>query len=237
MTNPGQTTPWAKLPIPSEGQEPDVPVDLAALADPLDTLLKNVIGGSQAPTAPLSPTLVDASASIDSLNTTQSTQQSQITTLQGQVSGLSVTPWAASTSAEVDAFTIPGNTKSGQFILTYQVPTFTQRRLLCVWGACILGWSSSSITTALRTRLMIKNPGDTGYSSLDWNVANGNDQGHQLFYLQTVDAGFSVSVGLAADVYGTSVSNATVSTESMKPRLFMLALPWGTGPSVPFLGV
>ncbi|MFV0135508.1 hypothetical protein ACLGIH_20190 [Streptomyces sp. HMX87] len=235
MTNPGQSTPWAKIPVPSEGKVPDVPVDLAAVADAIDTVLKNVIGGSTAPTGPLQPSVIDASASIGSLNTTQSKQQAQITTLQGQVSALSVAPWAKSTS-RTSAWSMPGTTKSATTIHSYQVPSFSQRRLLIVFASVILGWSVASVSTAVRTRLMVRADGGTAYVSRNWGVENGNDQAHHLFFLETVEAGDSVNVALAADVYGASVSNANVYTQSMDPRLYLIALPW-TGSTVPYLPI
>ncbi|MEU0215033.1 hypothetical protein ABZ281_07865 [Streptomyces sp. NPDC006265] len=234
MTNPGQSTPWAKLPIPSEGKIPDVPVDLAALADPLDTLLKNVIGGTSAPTGPLSPTLVDASASIGSLNNTQSVQQTQITTLQGQVTALSVSPWAVGT-ARTTTFSLAGNIKTPTLAHSYQVPSFSQRRLLLVYGNVCLGWNGT-LSTAVRVRLQLRPDGSSTYGDRNMNVQTGNEQSHGLFFTETVEAGKSVRIGLAADVFGTAASTDTVSSHSVHPRIYIVALPW-TGSAVPQLAI
>lgn len=234
MTNPGQSTPWAKLPIPSEGKVPDVPVDLAALADPLDTLLKNVIGGTSAPTGPLSPTLVDASASIGSLNNTQSVQQAQINTLQGQVSALSVSPWAIGT-ARTTTFSMAGNVKTATLVHSYQVPSFAQRRLLLVYANIVLGWSGS-LSTAVRVRLRLQPDGSTVYGDRNINVQTGNEQSHSLFFTETVEAGKSVRIGLAMDVFGTAASTDTVTSHSVDPRIYIVALPW-TGSAVPQLAI
>ncbi|WP_369042247.1 hypothetical protein [Streptomyces sp. Midd1] len=232
MTNPGQSTPWAKLPIPSEGKVPDVPVDLAALADPLDTLLKNVVGGASAPTGPLSPTLVDASASIGSLNATVSTQQGQITTLQGQIAALGAAPWAVATS-RVTSFTLAGNVRTPTLVHSYQVPSFTQRRLLVVWGNICTGWGDST-TAAVRARLQLRADGATTYVDRNQHIQTGTDQSHSLYFIETVEAGKSVRVGLSLDIYGTATSSKVLNTQEVDPRLYILALPWSAS-AVPFL--
>lgn len=234
MTNPGQSTPWARIPIPSEGKAPDVPVDLASALDPLDTLLKNIIGGASAPTGPLSPSLVDASASIGSLNSTQSTQQEQITTLQGQVAGLSATPWAVAT-ARTTTFTMAGTVKTPTLVHSYQVPSFSQRRLLMVHANLVLGWSGS-LTTAVRAHLQLRADGATAYVDRNVHVQTGNEQSHSLTFIETVEAGNSVRIGLACDVFGTATSSNSVSSHSVDPRLYIVALPW-SGSTVPYLGL
>ncbi|WP_329271926.1 hypothetical protein [Streptomyces sp. NBC_01451] len=235
MTNPGQSTPWAHLPIPSEGKLPDVPVDLAALADPIDTLLKNVVGGTSAPTGPLTPTLIDASASIGSLNATQSTQQGQITTLQGQVAALSAQPWAIGT-ARTTGFSLAGNVRTPTLVHSYQVPSFTQRRLLLVYGNLCLGWTDGTTTAAVRVRLQLRADGATTYVDRNQHVQTGVDQAHSVFFTETVEAGKSVRIGLAADVYGTATSSKSFETQEIDPRLYIVALPW-SGSAVPFLPV
>ncbi|MFH9731861.1 hypothetical protein [Streptomyces sp. NPDC017260] len=232
MTNPGQSTPWAKIPVPSEGKIPDVPVDLALVADAVDTILKNVIGGSSAPAEPLSPSVIDASASIGSLNATQSTQQSQITTLQGQISALNVAPWATRT-ARTSGFSMRGD-RTPTLVHSYQVPSFAQRRLLLAWASISVGWSTST-TTSIRTRLQLRADGGTQYVDRNINVEAGVDQGHQLFFMETVEAGNSVRIGLAMDCYGPA-QNANIVTQSLDPRMYLVALPW-TGPTVPYLPV
>lgn len=233
MTNPGQTTPWAKIPVPSEGKIPDVPVDLAAVADAVDTILKNVIGGSAAPTGPLSPSVIDASASIGSLNATQTTQQSQITTMQGQITALSATPWAVAT-ARTTTFTMPGTTKTPLLALSYQLPTWTQRRLLIAFGTISVGWSGT-YTTALRSRLQLMAHGTTTYVDRNINVQNGNDQCHNVFCIETVEAGLSPRVGLAMDVFGAT-NSGSVTSQALDPRLYLIGLPW-SGSTVPYLPI
>lgn len=230
MTNPGQSTPWAKIPIPSEGKVPDVPVDLASIADPIDTLLKNVIGGSSAPTGPLSPTLIDASASIGSLNATQSTQQSQITTLQGQVTGLSVTPWAAVTTRET-GFTMAGNKTTPQALMSYQIPAQTSTCLLLLWSSLSIGWTDNTTTIPCRARLQIRPDGSTTYSDRIQDISSGVAQTLQCFHMETVPAGKSHRVQLTVEVYGTAASTKTVETQEFSPRIFMVMLPW-RGPTV-----
>ena len=234
MTNPGQSTPWAKIPIPSEGKLPDVPVDLAAVADAVDTILKNVIGGSSAPTGALSPSVIDASASIGSLNATQSAQQSQITTMQGQISTLSAAPWAVST-ARASSFSLAGNVRTPTLVHSYQVPSFTQRRLLLVYGHLCLGWDDSS-TTAVRARLQLRADGGTTYVDRNQHISTGTDQTHNMLFVETVEPGNSVRIGLSVDIYGTSTSAKSIETEEVSPRLYIVALPW-SGPTVPYLPV
>ncbi|MGW3153728.1 hypothetical protein [Streptomyces sp. NPDC001089] len=232
MTNPGQSTPWAKLPIPSEGKIPDVPVDLAALADPLDTLLKNVIGGAAAPTGPLSPSLVDASASIGSLNATQSTQQSQITTLQGQVSALSAAPWAVATKNSA-VISIQGSNRSRQTAHSYQVPAFSQRRLLIAYGTMIMGWSDTS-TAAARGVISLRPDGSTTYGDRNYAIAKGNRQTMSLFFLETVEAGKSPRVALQVEMYDSGSSSSYLEPYEVDPRLYLLAIPY-SGSAVPYL--
>ncbi len=234
MTNPGQSTPWGKIPIPTEGKLPDVPVDLAAVADPIDTLLRNVIGGTVAPSGPLSPTLIEASASIGSLNATQSSQQSAITTIQGQISALSAAPWAVST-ARASSFSLAGNVRTPTLVHSYQVPSFTQRRLLLVYGHICIGWNDSS-TTSVRARLQLRADGGTAYVDRNQHISAGIDQTHNMFFVETVEPGNSVRIGLSVDIYGTSTSAKSIETEEVSPRLYIVALPW-SGPTVPYLPV
>lgn len=234
MTNPGQSTPWARIPVPSEGKIPDVPVDLAAVADAVDTILKNVIGGATAPAGPLQPSVIDASASIGSLNDTQSAQQTQIETLQGQVTALNAAPWAGS-SARSTQFTMPGNTSTPQLMQSHQVPAFNERRLLLAFGHTVMDWSSTSVTAALRTYLTLRPDGSTTYEDRNVSVQSGHEQTHTLFFAETVEAGRSVRVGLSIDVWGTAPSNVTARTRAAAARIYVVALPWSTGPSVPSL--
>ncbi|MGW1180157.1 hypothetical protein [Streptomyces drozdowiczii] len=232
MTNPGQSTPWGKIPIPTEGKIPDVPVDLAAVADPIDTLLKNVIGGATAPTGPLSPSLIEASASIGSLNATQSSQQAAITTMQGQITALSAAPWAVAT-ARTTLFALAGNVKTPTLVHSYQVPAFTQRRLLIAWANISVGWTDTT-TAAVRIRLQLRADGATTYVDRNQHIQTGTDQSHSLFFIETVEAGKSVRVGLSADIYGAAASKSAIQTQEVDPRMYLIALPW-TGATVPYL--
>ncbi|MEV6309974.1 hypothetical protein AB0M10_15415 [Streptomyces sp. NPDC051840] len=234
MTAPGQSTPWGKLPIPSAGKVPDVPVDLAAVADPIDTLLKNVIGGVTAPTGPLSPTLIEASASIGSLNQTQSSQQSDIVTMQGQIAALTATPWAVATS-RTSAYSIPGTTKTPVLAHSYQVPAFTQRRLLLAWGNLSYTWTDNVTDVSVRVRLQLRADGGTQYVDRNQSIETGQKSAASLFFLETVEAGKSVRVGMSVDVYGSAPSTKTLALISdIDPRLYLVALPW-SGSAVPYL--
>ncbi|MEV8601817.1 hypothetical protein AB0465_18285 [Streptomyces griseoviridis] len=232
MTNPGQLTPWGKIPIPTEGKIPDVPVDLAAVADPIDTLLKNVIGGAVAPSGPLSPTLIEASASIGSLNATQSSQQSAITTMQGQITALSAAPWAVATS-RTSLFSLAGNVKTPTLVHSYQVPSFTQRRLLIAWAGISVGWTDTT-TAAVRARLQLRADGATTYVDRNQHISTGTDQTHTLFFIETVEAGKSVRVGLSVEIYGAATSAKAIQTQEVDPRMYLIALPW-SGATVPYL--
>ncbi|MFF8283330.1 hypothetical protein ACF06W_11475 [Streptomyces albus] len=211
-----------------------MPVDLAAIADPIDTLLQNVIGGATAPSGPLSPNLIEASASIGSLNSTQSAQQQAISTMQGQISALSATPWAVAT-ARTSAFSLAGNVRTPTLVHSYQVPAFTQRRLLIVFGALCMAWSDST-TAAVRARLQLRADGATSYVDRNVHIQTGNEQAHTLYFIETVEAGKSVRIGLSADVYGAATSKSTVRTQEVDPRLYIVALPWAGG-AVPHLPV
>lgn len=235
MTNPGQSTPWAHLPIPSEGKLPDVPVDLAALADPIDTLLKNVIGGSSAPTGPLTPTLIDASASIGSLNSTQSTQQGQITTIQGQISALNVAPWAA-VSMRTTGWTIAGNKTTPTGVLSYQIPAQTSTCLLLLWSTMSAGWTDNTTTVPLRSRLQIRPDGSTTYADRIQSITSGVAQTLSCFHMETVPAGKSHRAQATIEVYGTAASTKVVEAQEFGARLFMVMLPW-RGPTVTFPGL
>lgn len=234
MTAPGQSTPWGKIPIPTEGKVPDVPVDLAAVADPIDTLLKNVIGGATAPSGPLSPTLIEASASIGNLNSTQSSQQAAITTMQGQIAALSAAPWAIGT-ARTSLFSLAGNVKTPTLVHSYQVPAFTQRRLLIAWANIAVGWTDTT-TSAVRARLQLRADGASTYVDRNQHIQTGTDQSHTLFFVETVEAGQSVRVGLSVDIYGAATSSKAIQTQEVDPRMYLIALPW-TGATVPYLPI
>jgi hypothetical protein len=209
-------------------------VDLAAIADPIDTLLRNVIGGATAPTGPLSPTLTEASASIGGLNSTQSSQQAAITTMQGQIAALSAAPWAVGTS-RTSAFSLAGNVKTPTLVHSYQVPAFTQRRLLIAWANIAVGWKDST-TSAVRARLQVQADGASTYVDRNQHIQTGVEQSHTLFFTETVEAGKSVRVGLSIDVYGAATSSKTVQTQEVDPRIYLIALPW-SGSAVSSLAV
>lgn len=235
MTNPGQSTPWAKIPIPSEGKVPDVPVDLAAVADAVDTVLKNVVGGSSAPTGPLLPSMVDASASIGSLNATQSTQQGQITTMQGQISALNAAPWAAVATRDA-TWAMAGNKKTPQALLSYQIPAQTSTCLLLLWSTVSAAWADNTTTVQLRSRLQIRPDGSTTYSDRMQAITAGVGQTPSCFHMETVPAGKSHRPQVTIEVFGTATSTKTVEAQEYGARLFMVMLPW-RGPTVTFPGL
>lgn len=235
MTNPGQSTPWAKIPIPSDGKSPNVPVDLASIADPIDILLKNVIGGTSAPTGPLAPTLIEASASIGSLNSTQSTQQGQITTMQGQITALNAAPWAA-VAYRASGWTLAGNKRTPTAIVSYQVPAQTSTCLLLLWSTMSAGWTDNATTAPLRSRLQIRPDGSTVFGDRIQDISSGIAQTLQCFHMETVPAGKSHRVQSTAEVYGTAASTKTVEAQEFGARIFMVMLPW-RGPTVTFPGL
>ena len=233
MTNPGQTTPWAKIPIPSEGKVPDVPVDLASVMDPLDTLLKNVIGGSAAPTGPLTPTLIDASASIGSLNNTQSVQQGQITTMQGQIAALNVAPWAAHSSRST-AFTIAGGS-SAYLAHSIAVPSSTFKTLLFCGVTTTMRWTDGTFTAVMQGALQIKRDGESVYSDRARCVQAGVYQTLTCTHLETLPAGVGCRVGIAITPIGTSSTSKTAEPAYMFPHVWAIKLPWSSGPDVPIV--
>ncbi|MFE5853197.1 hypothetical protein ACFQ61_08245 [Streptomyces sp. NPDC056500] len=230
MTSPGQSTPWGSFPIPSAGKVPDVPVDLAAVVDPIDTLLKNVIGGMVAPTGPLSPTLLEASASIGSLNATQSSQQSVITTMQGQITALSAAPHAVATP-RTTLYSLAGNVRTPNLVHSYQLPTFAQTRLLIIHATMALGWTDGTTTASVRGRLMIRNNGASIYTDRVQDFGYGTDQTLSMTHIETLTAGHSIRLGLFCDIFGAAAATKSVESQEFDPRIYAIALPW-TGPAV-----
>ncbi|MFE4527117.1 hypothetical protein ACFRMO_07955 [Streptomyces anulatus] len=236
MTQPGQSTPWAKFPIPSSGKVPDVPVDLAAVVDPIDTLLKNVIGGATAPTGPLSPTITEASASIGSLNATQSSQQTDIAQIKDQIARLSAVPWASAT-ARTTTLSITGTTRTPTQVHSMTIPSAPQRRLLMVHTTMSVGWTDNATTTQARARLQLRADGSATYTDRNISITSGVDQTATLSFVETVEAGKSPSVRLTLEVYGQSASSSRIlATQSPDPRIYAVALPW-SGLTVPYLPV
>ncbi|NIY68057.1 hypothetical protein [Streptomyces malaysiensis] len=233
MTDPGQSTPWARLPIPSEGKQPDIPVDLAALADPLDSLLRNVIGGSSAPTAPITPSLIDASASIGSLNSTQSTQQQQITTMQGQIAALNIAPWATHT-ARSTSYTLSGG-QMNSLAHSLQVPSSTTRTLLLCGVAVTMRWTDAATTAVLMGSLQIKQDGETVYSDRARSLQAGVYQTLSAWHIETLPAGIGCRVGLALSSVGAA-NGKTAEAAYMWPHIYAIKLPWASGPDVPIVG-
>lgn len=236
MTDPGQSTPWAQIPIPSEGKEPDVPVDLASVADPIDTLLKNVIGGATAPTGPLSPNLIEASASIGSLNDTQSAQQADITALQGQVASLSVAPWAVR-STRTTAFTVSGGTGGYTYTAhSVQVPSSTVKRLMIAHTSVTMRWSDGTTTAVLMGSLQTRPDGQAHYIDRARSLQAGVYQTLSCWHMETVPAGVGLRVGLGVSVVGAASSSKTAEPAYMWPSVYVITLPWSNGNDVPSVG-
>ncbi|WP_125936381.1 hypothetical protein [Streptomyces sp. WAC 06738] len=193
-----------------------------------------MIGGATAPTGPLSPTLVDASASIGSLNTTQTTQQSQITTLQGQVAGLSVAPWALVTD-RTTSFTING-TSSNYLAHSLVVPSSTVKTLLICGVAVNMRWTDGTTSAVMMGALQIKRDGESVYSDRARALQTGVYQTLSAWHIETLPAGIGCRIGLGLSVVGAATSSKTAEPAYMWPHIYAIKLPWGSGPDVPIVG-
>ncbi|MEV7902157.1 hypothetical protein [Streptomyces anulatus] len=180
--------------------------------------------------------MIEASASIGSLNATQSEQQMELATIKDQLAKLSATPWASATARTTD-LSISGTTRTPTQVHSMTIPASPQRRLLMVHTTMCFGWTNNSTTTQARSRLQLRADGSATYVDRNLSITSGVDQTMTLSFVETVEAGKSPSVRLTVEVYGRSAAASdTFTTQQPNPRIYAVALPW-TGLTVPYLSI
>ncbi|MEU1816102.1 hypothetical protein ABZ543_13025 [Streptomyces roseifaciens] len=232
---PGTPTPWGALPTPPYSQLPTVPDDLMKLAMALDQLLKDLVGGTTKPPAPLDPPVRDMSTAISSMQPQINAQGLDITTLKNDVAALKAVPWAAVAKVP-EGVQINGDQTNPYSYLNYQIPTFAEKRLLLVFSNLTMRWNDSSSIYSLRARVRLRPDGSSTYADRMQAIGSGVAQTLDCSHMETIRAGDSVRVDNTIEVYGLAQPGKTIESRGYSPRMHLIALPW-TGPDVPWPGL
>lgn len=243
-TTPG-TSPYASLPWPGDASVPDVPSDVKALTDRLETIFANVFGGTGAtpmPTAAINPGLLAAAAgmgtfqgqlnsqgtNIATIQGQIATLQSQVATLQSQVTILNRVP-VAFAKRYPSYLTINGGMAGTPPILlnTITVPSKTYRQLLVVNAQSTWDQAYDLSTAPLLQQVMLNG------AQRSASFQNGFEETLSDFFMETVEAGATSTIThyISLPEYWDSQPAHFWQTLYEQPRLYALAIPW-TGAQV-----
>jgi hypothetical protein len=241
---PGTPTPFAGLPQPAEGDLPDVPHDIGALATRVDTVLALLCqntSGSPATMPTTAQNLLGVGPSISSLQSTQSTQAGQITTLQGQVSTLQTNTAILANTPQVKQHQPSSSvTVASTGIINVDnvtLPTASYKRLMICNITVQAGWTDY----ATKTPLSLQVYGNINSQPISLPAIGGPSvpvQAIQTSFMCTVPAGNSTSdyvqYNVQVDPYTTPPSGKSFQsfTGPGGSLLQMIFIPWSNGPDL-----
>lgn len=243
-TTPG-TSPYAHLPWPGDVTVPDVPSDVKALADRLETIFVNVFGGTGAtamPSAPITPGLLTAASSMGTFQGQLNTQGTNISTLQGQVTTLQAQVATLQSQIAIlnrvpvayskrypNYLTINGGMAgTGPILLnTITVPSKTYRQFLVVHAQSTWDQAYDQSTAPLLQQVMLNGAQKSA------SFQNGFEETMSDFFMETVEAGATSTITqyISLPEYWDSQPSHFWQTLYEQPRLYALAIPW-TGAQV-----
>lgn len=244
---PATPTPWASIPLPAEGDLPDVPTDLSALGVRVDNVLKMLMttGTSSTQTMPtVAPTgganLLNVGPSITALQSTQTTQAGQITTLQTNATALQTL--TAPLNNAPNAFSYyngsPPSFSGGPGWTNTEIGTFTvptagfQRMLICTVAANYIYANNSPQAMVFFANITI---GGTQHNVLRYSGAGSSDNPGQHFngtFVITIPASTTAVVNITL-LPGTSTATSVHVADDV-PMIRGVLLPWSNGPALPF---
>lgn len=249
MTNPGQNTPWAGIPVPGTAAEPKIPEDLAVALDKVDTVLKNVVGGTTAPATALNPNVL-------SISTSQAGILTQLNGIEGRLNN-SIDPaietlQARMLNAETKAnflYNAPyvhnvyrtqqytmwiSQITDGEMVKA-TIPARTYDSVMHVWLNATWRWQASSITWPIKTKVKVKVEGGSQIDRIR-AVQSGYIQTHQGHYCEFISAGKDVEIQITCCTYsGAPVANVNAELYESRAAAVCMFLPWNAGgfPLVP----
>lgn len=222
MPTTSGTSAYAGLPWPGDVTVPDVPTDVHALASRLETIFVNVFGGTAAvamPSAPITPGLLTAAASMSTFQSQLTTQgstiatlqgqvatlQSQVTTLQGQMTAVQRPVWGGTAQDDTHRSYAKADLGALPVVLnTLAVPTQAYQQLVVVQGCGQWGldpdtrWIPNSNNTwtpnasAYGMRLLADT--GAGYASRQFAIAWEVDHFFSMTYMETIPASGHYSI-------------------------------------------
>lgn len=231
---PGTPTPWGGLPTPLPSAIPDVPVDLWKLASGLDTLLKNVIGGTTAPSGPLSPTLIQASASIGSLNTSITNLTGRVDTLNTRVDNLATPQTGAGAERRPWNFSIWATTTTYEAMHTATVPARNYPCLMIAYFCSLWYWPGQAANQnwTLNSQLAVKVDGQSSYTPRMEAAGAGFHQTLTGLYMEKIPTGKGVSLRHDIRCVPGGPGGIQANTGGFCPYIYTIMLPY-TGADVP----
>jgi hypothetical protein len=242
---PASPTPWAGFPLPAEGDLPDVPSDVARLANAVDSFLKLILtSGSTSSTA--APTtgqnLLNVNSQLAGLTSTLSTHTSQIAALQAQVAALQQTPYAY--SAQLDSqVSIPASQAGAAYLVqSLAIPPQTYKRLLIAYGTGTwncepdqIPYTNPPVANSVPLAMSLDMSTDNGVTfanraySMTWSV----DFTFSLSFMETISAGSTAVIRQYVNCPETEhlpsycvINNYDNDHNSSPSRIYAVTIPW-----------
>lgn len=233
MTDPGGKTPWGDIEIPAESKLPDVPIDLAAVADKLDTILKNTIGGSKAPTSLINPTLLQASGLIGTAQTQISSLTTKVNALDTRVNGLD-----KSNTADMEYrpwnYTIWSTSTKAEVMHTHTVAPQNYATLMIAYFNSCWYWPTLNQYWLLISGLDVRVDGEPVHTNRMQALAAGQFQTLNGVYLANIPAGKGVNMRHTIQCNPGAPSSFPANNLGFFPYIYTIQIPYsGTLPPVP----
>lgn len=241
----GTPTAWAGFPLPAEGDPPDVPTDLRTALVAVDTALKMLMTSGTGSSTPM-PTpastgganLLNVGPSITALQSTQSTQAGQITTLQTNVSTLQTltAPLNNAPGGFVTVNNSPPRLSTAGAVLTtvatHTIPTAGFRRLFMCNMSC--SYYYENLSSDPITFLGLMTVGGTQSEALTYYGSGNAKAAAQNFngsFMCTIPASSTASVQIQVGAFSSTTTHASVGYPV--PTIWGTLLPWSNGPDLP----
>lgn len=207
------STSYAGLPYPGLPDSPNVPSDVQALADRMDTLLSLLVGGgSTIPDTALN--LSNVPGQITTLNNTQSSQGTTLNTLNNRpyIQQLYYQKHDTSDSIASSKFT-------DQTVQTLSISSSTPwLRLGIFYMTSCWGWQAAS-TNTLRSKLLINGTERTEVMQSGTNVTLS------AWYAMQIAAGATATVTQTINCYHANQTLSAV-TQEISPLIIAVLIPW-----------
>ncbi|KJK55350.1 hypothetical protein [Saccharothrix sp. ST-888] len=239
---PAAPTPWAGLPLPAEGDLPDVPSDVAKLANSIDNFLKLVLTSGATSSTPAPTTgqnLLNVNSQIAGLTSTLSTHTNQITALQAQIAALQRQPAAYAVRYTGPPIRLDISTTWPYVVQTLSIPPQSYRTMLFAYSVQSWGWYNDAISSPLVSRLQMRATGTTllpsGSPDRDTTFISAADWTGKDFFMETLEPGVSYTLYQTIEIneaWEVAPGNVIWSDEnSTTPlRIYAVTIPWTGAP-------
>jgi hypothetical protein len=246
---PASPTPWAGFPLPAEGDLPDVPSDVAKLANSVDAFLKLILTSGAASTAAAPTTgqnLLSVNSQIAGLTSTLSTHTSQIAALQAQVAALQQVPYAY--AAQFDQpVTIPaGQVSTPYLIQSLTIPPQSYQRMLIALGTGTwniepdqIPYTNPPVVNALPIAMSLDMSTNSGATFLNraYSVTWAVDFTFSLAFMETIPASATTvirqNINCPEPYHWPSwsiVQNFDNDHNTAPSRIYAMTIPWNGAP-------